>query len=96
MILLEKRFPTQSRLGRPYRYELKVTNLTDWPVAGVVVREDFPATFTVSAADATAAVATPMPAAPMPAVPTTQSTDVGRDDAARGQRGAADAPGELS
>ncbi|HEX8910898.1 MAG TPA: hypothetical protein VF796_00965 [Humisphaera sp.] len=74
VILLEKRFPTQSRLGKPYRYELKVTNLTDWPVAGVVVREDFPATFTVSAADATASVAPPMPAAP--AVPTTRSTDV--------------------
>jgi uncharacterized repeat protein (TIGR01451 family) len=61
VILLEKRFPTQARLGQVYRYELKVTNLTAWPVAGVVVREDFPPSFTVSAAEA-ANVATTRPA----------------------------------
>ena len=49
VILLEKRFPTQARLGQGYRYELKVTNLTDWPISGVVVREDFPASFAVAA-----------------------------------------------
>jgi uncharacterized repeat protein (TIGR01451 family) len=51
VILLEKRFPTQARLNKPYTYELKVTNLTDWPISGVIVREDFPASFTVQSAD---------------------------------------------
>lgn len=62
VILLEKRFPTQARLNKPYTYELKVTNTTDWPISGVVVREDFPASFTVQPADAESGKASDLPA----------------------------------
>jgi len=47
VILLEKKFPTQARLGQIYKYQIQVTNLKDWPVSGVVVREDFPSSFAV-------------------------------------------------
>jgi uncharacterized repeat protein (TIGR01451 family) len=70
VILLEKRFPAQARLGKPYVYELKVTNLKDYPIAGVTVKEEFPASFTAQPAevpgptgDAAPAV-TPPPVAP--------------------------------
>ena len=50
VLLLEKTFPAQARLGKTYRYDLKVTNLTDHPVAGVVVRERVPELFRVTRA----------------------------------------------
>lgn len=47
VILLEKKFPTQARLGQIYKYQIQVTNLKDWPISGVVIREDFPPSFAV-------------------------------------------------
>jgi uncharacterized repeat protein (TIGR01451 family) len=67
VILLEKRFPTQARLNKPYTYELKVTNTTDWPISGIVVREDFPASFTVAPADADSGATRESSAVPPPA-----------------------------
>lgn len=76
VILLEKRFPTQARLGQNYRYELKVTNLTDWPISGVVVREEFPASFAVAAE----AGAGPGPAVSQPATsPSTRPASAAAD-----------------
>lgn len=74
VILLRKRFPAQARLNQPYRYELTVTNLTDWPVAGVLVREDFPASFTVLPADGSPPPG-PEPATPVPTSPSTAPAD---------------------
>src|SRR6476659_733323 len=88
VILLEKRFPTQARLNKPYTYELKVTNLTDWPISGVVVREDFPASFTVAPADAepgtareTGVIPPPAERLPEAAKPPAPSADSGPEPA---------------
>lgn len=67
VILLEKSFPMQARLGQTYRYELKVTNLTDAALSNVVVRERFPDSF--RAAPAASAPATTSTPATQPAVP---------------------------
>ncbi|MDB5294024.1 MAG: omcB, partial [Phycisphaerales bacterium] len=84
VILLEKRFPTQARLGQGYRYELKVTNLTGWPVTDVVVQEDFPASFAVGDPDA-APASRPAPAT----VPATDPAPGADDPTAAGGTAAA-------
>lgn len=38
-VLLEKDSPREVRVGQPYEYDIKVTNLTDKPLAGVTVVE---------------------------------------------------------
>ena len=47
-VLVEKFGPGEARLNRPYDYRIRVTNLTDTPLAAVVVRERIPENFTVS------------------------------------------------
>jgi uncharacterized repeat protein (TIGR01451 family) len=47
-VLVEKFGPGEARLNRPYDYRIRVTNLTDTPLAGVVVRERIPENFSVS------------------------------------------------
>jgi len=42
MLLLERNAPAQARLGKPYNYQLVVTNLTNTPLQGVVVSEMLP------------------------------------------------------
>lgn len=62
VILLEKKFPTQARLGQIYKYQITVTNLKEWPIAGVVVREDFPPSFAVAKDPNEVAPGTTLPA----------------------------------
>ena len=38
-LLVEKVAPAQVRVGQPYQYEIRVTNLTDAPLAGVTIVE---------------------------------------------------------
>src|SRR6478735_9327132 len=38
-VLVEQLLPQEARLNRPYDYRIRVTNLTDAPLAGVTVRE---------------------------------------------------------
>jgi uncharacterized repeat protein (TIGR01451 family) len=47
-VLVEKLAPREARLNRPYDYRIRVTNLTDAPLAGVVVREKLPENFTIN------------------------------------------------
>jgi uncharacterized repeat protein (TIGR01451 family) len=48
VILLEKSGPAQVRVGQPYNYQIKVTNLTDAPLQGVTVQEMLPGNFRVT------------------------------------------------
>lgn len=74
VLLLEKTAPRQVRLGHPYSYELKVTNLTDLMLGEVVVTERLPPSMksaragegapTTRPADAQAATARPAAAKP--------------------------------
>jgi len=50
-LLVERMSPPEVRLGEPYEYQIKVTNLTDAALSGVVVREKLPADFNVSRAE---------------------------------------------
>jgi uncharacterized repeat protein (TIGR01451 family) len=50
-LLLEKTGPRSIRVGQPYQYQLKVTNLTDAPLGGVAIREHVGEGFTISNAD---------------------------------------------
>lgn len=50
-LLLEKSGAKQVRLGQPYQYQLKVTNLTDAPLGGVTINEQLGENFTVSQAE---------------------------------------------
>jgi uncharacterized repeat protein (TIGR01451 family) len=47
-VLVEQVLPQEARLNRPYDYRIRVTNLTDAPLAGVTVREKLPENFTIS------------------------------------------------
>jgi uncharacterized repeat protein (TIGR01451 family) len=47
-VLVEKLAPREARLNRPYEYRLRVTNLTDAPLASVVIRERVPENFTLA------------------------------------------------
>jgi uncharacterized repeat protein (TIGR01451 family) len=48
VLLVEKLGPGEARLNRPYDYRIRVTNLTDTPLASVIVRERQTENFTVS------------------------------------------------
>jgi uncharacterized repeat protein (TIGR01451 family) len=50
-VLVEQMLPQEARLNRPYDYKIRVTNLTDAPLAGVTVRERVPENFTVNKSD---------------------------------------------
>jgi uncharacterized repeat protein (TIGR01451 family) len=50
-VLIEKLAPREARLNRPYDYRIRVTNLTDAPLADVVVREKAADGFTISRSD---------------------------------------------
>lgn len=50
-LLLEKTGPKAIRVGQPYQYQLKLTNLTDAPLGGVAIREHLGEGFTVSNSD---------------------------------------------
>ncbi len=75
VVLLEKSFPRQARLGRPYRYELKVTNLTDAPLTAVVVRERLAEAFRQPTTGPSSAAVPSSPAADPPLPPSPR--DVG-------------------
>jgi len=47
-VLVEQLLPQEARLNRPYDYKIRVTNLTDAPLAGVTVRERVPENFTIN------------------------------------------------
>ncbi|HEV7299754.1 MAG TPA: CARDB domain-containing protein [Tepidisphaeraceae bacterium] len=49
-VLLEKMGSKQIRMGQPYEYQLKVTNLTDAPLAGVEISEQLGENFKVTTA----------------------------------------------
>ncbi|MGH7215150.1 MAG: CARDB domain-containing protein, partial [Tepidisphaeraceae bacterium] len=51
VILIERIAPAQVRVGKPYEYDIKVTNLTDAPIQGVAITEDVPDNFRVTMAD---------------------------------------------
>src|SRR5437870_4649203 len=50
-VLVERMSPPEVRLGEPYEYQIKVTNLTNATLCGVVVREKLPADFAISRAE---------------------------------------------
>jgi len=55
-ILVERISPAEVRLGQPYEYQIKVTNLTNATLSGVVVREKLPGDFSVTKAEPQARV----------------------------------------
>jgi len=55
-VLVERMSPPEVRLGEPYEYQIKVTNLTNATLSGVIVREKLPADFTISRAEPQAKV----------------------------------------
>lgn len=69
VILLEKKFPTQARLGQIYKYQIQVTNLKEWPISGVVIREDFPPSFAVAKDPNEVTPGTTMPIEAAPELP---------------------------
>jgi uncharacterized repeat protein (TIGR01451 family) len=50
-LLVERMSPPEVRLGEPYEYQIKVTNLTNATLSGVVVREKLPTDFNISRAE---------------------------------------------
>jgi len=52
-LLVEQIGPKEVRLGHPYTYQLRVTNLRNRPVTGIVLRQRLPESFTLSSSDAT-------------------------------------------
>src|SRR6266581_7740585 len=50
-VLVERMSPPEVRLGEAYEYQIKVTNLTNATLSGVVVREKLPADFAISRAE---------------------------------------------
>src|SRR5207237_9740436 len=50
-VLVERMSPAEVRLGEPYEYQIKVTNLTNATLSGVVVREKLPADFNIVRAE---------------------------------------------
>jgi uncharacterized repeat protein (TIGR01451 family) len=50
-LLLEKMGAKQVRMGQPYEYQLKVTNLTDAPLGGVMISEQLGENFKISKAE---------------------------------------------
>jgi len=52
-LLVERLAPREARLNRAYDYRIRVTNLTQTPLTGVVVREKLPESFTISKSEPT-------------------------------------------
>jgi len=50
-VLVERMSPPEVRLGEAYEYQIKVTNLTNATLSGVIVREKLPADFAISRAE---------------------------------------------
>jgi uncharacterized repeat protein (TIGR01451 family) len=49
MLLLERKAAAQPRVGKPYNYQLTVTNLTNTPLRGVAIQEMLPNSFSTEA-----------------------------------------------
>src|SRR4051812_27905754 len=52
-LYVEQIGPREARVGRPYTYQLRVTNLTDQPLTGVVLRQRLPENFKLTGDSAT-------------------------------------------
>src|SRR5438105_13044640 len=52
-LLVERLAPREARLNRAYDYRIRVTNLTQTPLTGVVVHEKLPENFTISKSEPT-------------------------------------------
>lgn len=63
MLLLERTGPAKVRVGKPYDYQITVTNLTNSPLHGVTVQELLPASFAVREASSSGDSAEAKPAA---------------------------------
>jgi uncharacterized repeat protein (TIGR01451 family) len=50
-VLVERMSPPEVRLGDPYEYQIKVSNLTNATLTGVVVREKLPTDFNITRAE---------------------------------------------
>jgi uncharacterized repeat protein (TIGR01451 family) len=50
-VLVERMSPPEVRLGEPYEYQIKVTNLTNATLSSVIVREKLPADFAITRAE---------------------------------------------
>jgi len=50
-LLVERMSPPEVRLGEPYEYQIKVTNLTNATLSGVSVREKLPTDFNITRAE---------------------------------------------
>src|SRR4051812_7907702 len=50
-VLVERMSPPEVRLGEPYEYQIKVTNLTNATLSGVTIREKLPADFAITRAE---------------------------------------------
>lgn len=50
-VLVERMSPPEVRLGEPYEYQIKVTNLTNATLSSVIIREKLPADFNVTRAE---------------------------------------------
>src|SRR6267142_2366262 len=55
-ILVERISPAEVRLGQPYEYSIKVTNLTNATLSGVIVREKLPGDFSITKTEPAAKV----------------------------------------
>ena len=68
VLLVEQVGASEARVGVPYSYQLRVTNLTNMPVSGVVLDQDLPGDFKLASNPAT--VATTNKATTQPGVAT--------------------------
>src|SRR6266581_1166805 len=50
-VLVERMSPPEVRLGEAYEYQIKVTNLTNATLSGVIVREKLPTDFAITRAE---------------------------------------------
>ena len=85
MLLLERKAQAQPRVGKPYNYQIIVTNLTNTPLRGVTVQEMLPTSFAVGGETTAAKTDAAAGAALAAAI-----TDTPKDDAS--QAGASDMP----
>lgn len=51
-LMVEQIGPREVRVGQPYTYQVRITNLTDQPLTGVVVREKLPQDFKLASNEA--------------------------------------------
>jgi uncharacterized repeat protein (TIGR01451 family) len=66
VLLLEQVSPPEARVGVPYAYELRVTNLTSLPITGIVLDQQIPGDFKLASTSIFAPTTNPASTEPSP------------------------------